>query len=119
MNPSLPRQVMNTFMSIQKCDTDGYIIVTPEYNNSFPGSLKNALDFLYREWAGKSVILVGYGGGGAASARRHIHDVFDSYERGNRNKQGSRCNRCKQKTCRFIYFRRYSKSLSQLVTFSL
>lgn len=28
---------------------DGYIFVTPEYNHGMPGSLKNALDFLYKE----------------------------------------------------------------------
>ncbi|MER6738819.1 NADPH-dependent FMN reductase [Streptomyces puniciscabiei] len=29
---------------------DGYVIVTPEYNHSMPGSLKNAIDHLYVEW---------------------------------------------------------------------
>jgi NAD(P)H-dependent FMN reductase len=42
---------------------DAVVIVTPEYNGSFPGSIKNALDYLYAEWAGKPVGLVGYGYG--------------------------------------------------------
>ncbi|CUU55157.1 NAD(P)H-dependent FMN reductase [Parafrankia irregularis] len=39
-----------------------FVIVTPEYNHSFPGSLKNALDYLSREWRYKAVGLVSYGG---------------------------------------------------------
>ncbi|GAB3854732.1 NAD(P)H-dependent oxidoreductase [Nocardioides maradonensis] len=41
---------------------DAFVIVTPEYNHSFPASLKNALDFLFVEWADKPVGLVSYGG---------------------------------------------------------
>jgi NAD(P)H-dependent FMN reductase len=41
---------------------DGFIFVTPEYNHSFPASLKNALDFVFREWAHKPVGIVSYGG---------------------------------------------------------
>lgn len=40
---------------------DGFIIVTPEYNRSTSGALKNALDFLYREWNNKAVGFVSYG----------------------------------------------------------
>jgi len=29
---------------------DAYVFVTPEYNHSTSGALKNAIDFLYREW---------------------------------------------------------------------
>ena len=41
---------------------DAYVLVTPEYNHSFPASLKNALDHLHAEWADKAVGLVSYGG---------------------------------------------------------
>lgn len=41
---------------------DAILLVTPEYNNSFPAPLKNALDFLSAEWNGKPVAMVGYGG---------------------------------------------------------
>lgn len=41
---------------------DGFVIVTPEYNHSVPGALKNALDYLYHEWHGKPVGIVSYGG---------------------------------------------------------
>lgn len=40
---------------------DAVLLVTPEYNSSFPGSLKNALDFLYEEWQRKPVGVVAYG----------------------------------------------------------
>lgn len=40
---------------------DGYVIVTPEYNHSLPGSLKNAIDHLYVEWNNKAVGFVSYG----------------------------------------------------------
>lgn len=40
---------------------DGYIMVTPEYNHSFPASLKNVLDYLYEEWNNKPVAFVSYG----------------------------------------------------------
>lgn len=41
---------------------DAFIFVTPEYNFGYPAPLKNALDFLYNEWAYKPVGFVSYGG---------------------------------------------------------
>ncbi len=41
---------------------DAYILVTCEYNHGYPASLKNALDHLYKEWNGKPVGFVSYGG---------------------------------------------------------
>jgi NAD(P)H-dependent FMN reductase len=41
---------------------DAYVFVTPEYNHSYPGSLKNALDYLSVEWADKAAGIVSYGG---------------------------------------------------------
>jgi NAD(P)H-dependent FMN reductase/ribosomal protein S18 acetylase RimI-like enzyme len=40
---------------------DGFIVVTPEYNYGMPATLKNALDFVSREWAWKPVGFVSYG----------------------------------------------------------
>lgn len=40
---------------------DGFVIVTPEYNRSFPASLKNAIDLAYDEWHAKPVGFVSYG----------------------------------------------------------
>lgn len=41
---------------------DAIVFVTPEYNNGFPGSLKNAIDFLHDEWRFKPAAFVSYGG---------------------------------------------------------
>jgi NAD(P)H-dependent FMN reductase len=41
---------------------DGFVFLTPEYNHSFPGALKNALDYVYREWTDKAAGIVSYGG---------------------------------------------------------
>jgi NAD(P)H-dependent FMN reductase len=41
---------------------DAFTFVTPEYNHGFTAPLKNALDFLYREWNHKPVGFVSYGG---------------------------------------------------------
>lgn len=41
---------------------DGFVVVAPEYNHSFPGALKNMLDALFDEWNRKPFALVGTGG---------------------------------------------------------
>ncbi|MBS1904740.1 MAG: NAD(P)H-dependent oxidoreductase [Bacteroidetes bacterium] len=43
-------------------EADAFIFVTAEYNYGYPAPLKNALDFLYREWAYKPAAIVSYGG---------------------------------------------------------
>lgn len=45
--------------AIDACD--GFVFVTPEYNHSVPGTMKNAFDSLGPEWQGKPVAFVGYG----------------------------------------------------------
>lgn len=40
---------------------DGFIFVTPEYNHGIPGALKNAIDFIYKEWNNKAAAFVSYG----------------------------------------------------------
>lgn len=47
---------------------DAFVFVTPEYNHGTSGALKNALDYLYREWNDKAAGFVGYGQVGAARA---------------------------------------------------
>lgn len=50
---------------------DGFIFVTPEYNHSVPGAMKNAFDMLFGEWAHKPVGFVGYGAAGGIRAVEH------------------------------------------------
>lgn len=47
---------------------DGYVVVTPEYNRSMSGVLKNAIDFLDYQMENKPVALVGHGSSGGAQA---------------------------------------------------
>lgn len=42
---------------------DGLVIVTPEYNHGYPGSLKSALDLLLKEYIHKAVALIGVSAG--------------------------------------------------------
>ena len=56
---------------------DGLVIVTPEYNHGYPGSLKSVLDLLLREYVHKSVALVGvsagvFGGTRVIEAMLHV-----------------------------------------------
>ena len=43
---------------------DSIVIVTPEYNNGYPGVLKNALDYLLPEYRRKPIAIVTVSGGG-------------------------------------------------------
>ncbi|MFJ2158066.1 NADPH-dependent FMN reductase [Streptomyces sp. NPDC087856] len=54
---------------------DGYIFVTPEYNHSTSGVLKNAIDYLYGEWNNKAAGFVSYGGLGGARAIEHLRGI--------------------------------------------
>lgn len=55
---------------------DGFVFVTPEYNHSFPGVLKNALDHLYVEWHDKAAAIVGYGIDGGVRAVEQLRLVL-------------------------------------------
>ncbi|MER5771031.1 NADPH-dependent FMN reductase [Streptomyces sp. NPDC001985] len=56
---------------------DGFVVVTPEYNRSFPASLKQAIDFAYDEWRGKAVAFVSYGHGSCGLyAVEQLRSVF-------------------------------------------
>jgi NAD(P)H-dependent FMN reductase len=55
---------------------DAFVFVTPEYNHSTSGALKNAIDFLFREWNDKAAGFVGYGGVGGARAVEHLRLVM-------------------------------------------
>ena len=51
---------------------DAYVFVTPEYNHGTSAALKNAIDFIYKEWNNKAAGFVGYGG---ASGTRAVENL--------------------------------------------
>jgi NAD(P)H-dependent FMN reductase len=55
---------------------DGFVFVTPEYNHGTSAALKNAIDFLYKEWNNKAAGFVSYGSAGGARAVEHLRLVM-------------------------------------------
>ncbi|MFE2261197.1 NADPH-dependent FMN reductase [Streptomyces griseosporeus] len=56
---------------------DAFVIVTPEYNHSFPAALKNFIDWHHPQWQAKPVGFVSYGGlGGGLRAVEQLRLVF-------------------------------------------
>jgi len=55
---------------------DAYVFVTPEYNHGISGALKNAIDFLFKEWNNKAAGFVGYGSAGGVRAVEHLRLVL-------------------------------------------
>ena len=55
---------------------DGFVFVTPEYNHATSGALKNAIDFLGREWNNKAAGFVGYGSTGGVRAVENLRLIM-------------------------------------------
>jgi NAD(P)H-dependent FMN reductase len=55
---------------------DAFVFVTPEYNHSTSGALKNAIDYLYSEWNNKAAGFVSYGAVGGTRAVEHLRLVM-------------------------------------------
>lgn len=78
-NPAEPVKRLKTEIAA----ADGLLFVTPEYNRSLPGVLKNAIDHASRPygqsaWAGKpaGVLGVSPGAAGTAMAQQHLRNVL-------------------------------------------
>ena len=60
-------------------EADAYVVITPEYNHSIPGELKNAIDSVFVSFAfrNKPMAMVGYsaGVGGGIRAIEHLVQV--------------------------------------------
>ncbi|MFE2937992.1 NADPH-dependent FMN reductase [Streptomyces sp. NPDC059255] len=54
---------------------DGFVVVTPEYNHSTSGVLKNAIDHLFAEWNNKAVGFISYGAHGGVRAVEHLRTM--------------------------------------------
>lgn len=55
---------------------DAYVFVTAEYNHGIPGALKNAIDFLFKEWNNKVAGFVGYGSAGGVRSVEQLRLVM-------------------------------------------
>ncbi|MFZ0474941.1 MAG: NAD(P)H-dependent oxidoreductase [Halobacillus sp.] len=76
-----PASVQN--FKAQLSDADAFLIVTPEFNHSIPGVLKNALDWLSRgdkEMKGKPTFIAGATMGvlGTVRAQMHLRQILNS-----------------------------------------
>ncbi|WP_419998294.1 NADPH-dependent FMN reductase [Streptomyces boninensis] len=60
--PRQPTPEMRRFTA-ELARAEAFVVVTPEYNHSFPASLKQAIDYGYDEWHAKPVGFVSYGCG--------------------------------------------------------
>jgi NAD(P)H-dependent FMN reductase len=60
-------------------EADAYLVITPEYNHSVPGELKNAIDSVFFSFAfrNKPMAMVGYSGGigGGIRAIEHLTQI--------------------------------------------
>lgn len=76
VHPERPTPAIRAFLA--RLDAaDAFVVVTPEYNHSYPASLKHAIDQGLAEWAAKPVGFVSYGGlAGGLRAVEHLRLVF-------------------------------------------
>ncbi|MEU8349016.1 NAD(P)H-dependent oxidoreductase [Streptomyces sp. NPDC048845] len=65
VEPDMPRPAAMAGLTRRIAAADAFVVVTPEYNRSFPASLKAAIDWHWSEWRAKPVGFVGYSGGGS------------------------------------------------------
>lgn len=57
-------------------EQDAYVVVTPEYNHSIPGVLKNAFDYLDWQMVRKPAGIVSHGTVGGARAAMHLKEII-------------------------------------------
>jgi len=75
--PSPEAAAVRDRLGAQLASADAFVVVTPEYNHTFPAALKNAIDWFFDEWAAKPVGFVSYGGmSGGLRAVEHLRQVF-------------------------------------------
>ena len=72
--PAYTNEVVNKWTAAI-AQSDGFVIVTPEYNYGPPAVLKNAIDWVYREWNRKAVGFVSYGSAMGARAVQQLRET--------------------------------------------
>jgi NAD(P)H-dependent FMN reductase len=74
---SYPRPAGMADLTARLDAADAFIVVTPEYNHSYPASLKAAIDWHFHQWTAKPVAFVSYGGAaGGRHAVLHLENVL-------------------------------------------
>jgi NAD(P)H-dependent FMN reductase len=72
-----PRPAGMAALTSALTNADAFVVVTPEYNHSYPASLKAAIDWHFTQWAAKPVAFVSYGGAaGGRHAVLHLENVL-------------------------------------------
>ncbi|WP_405988137.1 NADPH-dependent FMN reductase [Streptomyces sp. NBC_00986] len=72
-----PRPAGMAALTSALTSADAFVVVTPEYNHSYPASLKAAIDWHFTQWAAKPVAFVSYGGAaGGRHAVLHLENVL-------------------------------------------
>ncbi|MEU0629772.1 NAD(P)H-dependent oxidoreductase [Streptomyces sp. NPDC005989] len=75
--PDADAQARLAAVASRLATADGFVVVTPEYNHSFPAPLKNLIDWHRDEWQAKPVAFVSYGGvSGGLRAVEQLRQVF-------------------------------------------
>jgi NAD(P)H-dependent FMN reductase len=80
VSPSMPGRAPYEHAVVHKWteaigQSDGFVIVTPEYNYGATGVLKNAIDWVYPEWNRKAVAFVAYGSAMGARAVQQLRET--------------------------------------------
>ena len=72
-----PRPDAIASLTARLTEAEAFILVTPEYNHSYPASLKAAIDWHFTQWTAKPVAFVSYGGAaGGRHAVLHLENVL-------------------------------------------
>ncbi|MBE1877661.1 NADPH-dependent FMN reductase [Myceligenerans pegani] len=77
MDPNPPRPSGMADLTRRLDAADAFVVVTPDYNRSFPAALKAAIDWHFTQWDGKAIGFVGYSGAsGGLLAIEALRQVF-------------------------------------------
>lgn len=61
-------------------EADAVVFVSPQYNWGYPAPLKNAIDHLHGEWAGKPAMIVSYGSRGGGLCAGQLRQVLQGLD---------------------------------------
>ncbi|WP_067659938.1 NADPH-dependent FMN reductase [Nocardia harenae] len=74
-NPERPEGMRGLTEALDRAEA--FVIVTPDYNRSYPAALKAAIDWHFTQWERKTIGFVGYSGAsGGLLAIEHLRQVF-------------------------------------------